>query len=86
LISAVTQPPILQEHIATRPGEDLRVWVVDLWLDGDGYNVCEVNGAPRFAGFEQAIGLNVAREILKHCCSRMEPHRQRDDSPAAISS
>jgi glutathione synthase/RimK-type ligase-like ATP-grasp enzyme len=60
--------------------------VVNLWFDGDGYNVCEVNSAPGFAGFEQATDLNVAREIIKHCCSRIEPHRQRDGLPGAISS
>ena len=133
-----TQPLILQEYIATRPGEDLRVWVVggrvlgamrrrstdgsfkanisrggdgepfplnsaiedlalasasavnleiagvDLLFDGDGYSVCEVNSAPGFAGFEQATGLNVAREILEHCCSRNEPQHQQDPLPAAI--
>jgi RimK family alpha-L-glutamate ligase len=134
-----TQPLILQEYIATRPGEDLRVWVVggrvlgamrrrstdgsfkanisrggdgepfplnsaiealalasaaavnleiagvDLLFDGEGYCVCEVNSAPGFAGFEQATGLNVAREILKHCCSRIEPNGQTVAIPAAIS-
>ena len=133
-----TQPLILQEYIATRPGEDLRVWVVggrvlgamrrrstdgsfkanisrggdgepfplnsaiedlalasasavnleiagvDLLFDGDGYSVCEVNSAPGFAGFEQATGLNVAREILEHCCSRIEQHNQPAGSPAAL--
>lgn len=117
-----SQSLILQKYIGSRPGEDLRVWVVggrvlgamrrrstdgsfkanisrgddgelfplnsvivdlalasavavnleiagvDLLFDGDHYCVCEVNSAPGFAGFEQATGLNVAREILPHCC------------------
>ena len=125
LVSSLDRSPslILQEYIGSRPGEDLRVWVVggrvlgamrrrstdgsfkanisrggdgelfalnsvivelalasaaavnleiagvDLLFDGDHYCVCEVNSAPDFAGFEQATGLNVASEILQHCCS-----------------
>jgi len=121
-----SQSLILQEYVGSRPGEDLRVWVVggrvlgamlrrstdgsfkanisrggegelfplnsaieslalasaaavnleiagvDLLFDGDQYCVCEVNSAPGFAGFEQVTGLNVAREILQYCISRID--------------
>ena len=120
-----SQSMILQQYIDTRPGQDLRVWViggqvlgamlrrstdgsfkanisrggdgmafalnpeleqlaaqavaavnlgiagVDLLFDGSGYNVCEVNSAPGFAGFEAATGLNVARAVLQHVLSRL---------------
>jgi RimK family alpha-L-glutamate ligase len=43
----------------------LEIAGVDLLLDGDSYQVCEVNAAPGFEGFSRAHpGVNVAREML----------------------
>jgi RimK family alpha-L-glutamate ligase len=70
--------------LASASAVNLEIAGVDLLFDGDGYSVCEVNSAPGFAGFEQATGLNVAREILEHCCSRIEQHNRPAGSPVAL--
>ena len=63
---------------------NLEIAGVDLLFDGDGYSVCEVNSAPGFSGFEQATGLNVARDILEHCVRRQEQIQAREPSLAAV--
>lgn len=39
---------------------------VDILFDNDGYQICEINSSPYFKGFEEATGIDVAREILNY--------------------
>ena len=70
--------------LASAAAVNLEIAGVDLLFDGEGYCVCEVNSAPGFSGFEQATGLNVAREILEHCGRRREQIQAREPSLAAL--
>jgi len=45
---------------------ELEVAGVDLLFGKDGFLVCEANSAPGFKGFEQATGIDVAKEIIKY--------------------
>jgi len=44
---------------------------IDLLFDKDGYKICEANSSPGFEGFERALNMNVAKEIVKYCSFRM---------------
>ncbi|MBT5237002.1 RimK family alpha-L-glutamate ligase [Candidatus Peregrinibacteria bacterium] len=37
---------------------------VDLLIDEEGYQICEINSSPYFKGFEEATNIDVAQEIL----------------------
>lgn len=45
---------------------ELEVAGVDLLFGKDGFLVCEANSAPGFKGFEQATGIDVAKEIIEY--------------------
>ncbi len=44
---------------------------VDILFDKEGYRICEVNASPYFEGFEEATGINVAKEIFNYLLVRL---------------
>ena len=45
---------------------------VDLLFDNDGFQVCEVNSAPYFEGFEEATGIDIPKAIYDFASVRLE--------------
>jgi RimK family alpha-L-glutamate ligase len=66
------------ESIALQAASTLGLEIagIDLLFDKNGFKICEANSAPGFFGFEQATGINVAKEIIDYCLSRINTQRK----------
>jgi gamma-F420-2:alpha-L-glutamate ligase len=55
-----------------------------LFVDGEGYKVCEVNSGPGFEGFEKATGVNVPQQIYQYIQVRLNGYHAATTVPDLV--